>query len=318
MGKRGEFELIDIIQARVATDPSVLLGIGDDAAVVATTPNQRLVTTTDSVVLDQHFELDWTPQDIGHLAMGVNLSDIAAMGATPKWALLALTLPKDTHWATPEWINHFLDGFLNVCPDIALIGGNFSQGPVNIGVCLMGEVGDGQWVTRSGASVGDCLVVTGTLGDAAAALALQQQNAPHIDEALAKRLRRPTPRLAAGQVGAKYASAMIDISDGLLADLSHLLTKSSSKGPAASLGARLELAALPCSKALLHAFPEEDKRWPLQLAGGSDYELLMAIPPSVLEDCLDALKVSGTSACVLGQVSASDGISLLCDRARAA
>ncbi len=287
-----EFALIERIRARAHADKTVLLGIGDDAAVLQPAPGLALVATTDSLVLDRHFRSDWPAADIGHLAAAVNFSDLAAMGARPRWALLALTLPE----ADQAWLDGFLDGFLSLCEqfDTCLVGGNLSSGPLNIGVQLLGEIHPDRIARRCGASAGDWLAVTGALGDAAAALALGEP----ASAGLRRRLHRPTPRVAAGQALAEQVSAMIDLSDGLLADLTHLL--------APGQGAELNMADLPCSEALQQAIPDFATRLPLQLSGGNDYELLCSVAPSRLSDVESACAALGLPMTVIGRVS-SDG-----------
>ncbi len=289
-----EFALIERIRARARTDKSVLLGIGDDAAVIQPAPGLALVATTDSLVLDRHFRSDWPAADIGHLAAAVNFSDLAAMGARPRWVLLALTLPD----ADQAWLDGFLEGFLSLCHqfDTCLVGGNLSSGPLNIGVQLLGEVEPGRMTRRGRASPGDWLAVTGTLGDAAAALALGEK----ASVGLRQRLHRPTPRVAAGQALAEQASAMIDVSDGLLADLVHLL--------APGQGAELKLADLPCSDVLEQAMPDLDTRWPLQLTGGNDYELLLTLAPSRLTEAEAACADLGLPITVFGRVNSGGAI----------
>lgn len=275
-GKATEFELIARIRARVRdTDPALLVGIGDDAAVFMPTAGLALVTTTDSLVAGRHFHPEWPAADIGHLALAANLSDLAAMGARPRWALLSLTLPE----ADPAWLDAFLDGFLGLAEvsGTALIGGNLAAGPLNLGVQLIGEVEPSRFARRRAARPGDCLLVTGCLGDAAAALALGKS----ASDDLQQRLRRPEPRLAAGRILTGRVTSMVDISDGLLADLGHLLPE--------GLGAELDLALLPASGALRAAFAAPDQRWPLQLAGGNDYELLATARPDDVPGLVQAL-----------------------------
>ncbi|MDZ7789571.1 MAG: thiamine-phosphate kinase [Xanthomonadales bacterium] len=259
----GEFELIERIRERASAGSGVVVGIGDDAAVLAPTTGHELVVTTDSIVLDRHFTADWPAADVGHLAANANLSDLAAMGARPRWALLALTLPEPDE----AWLDGFLDGFLDAAAGVGvvLVGGNLARGPLNIGVELIGEVPAGQAVTRRGARSGDRVVVTGTLGDAAAALRLGDGAAP----ALRQRLHRPRARLAAGEALRGRARAMIDLSDGLLADLGHLLSEGQ--------GAELDLDALPASAALVEGVSDpgrasavSGRRWQrLRAAGDS-------------------------------------------------
>jgi thiamine-monophosphate kinase len=290
----GEFELIERIARRVRPSPSVLLGIGDDAAVLRPTPGRALVATTDSLVLDRHFTADWSPADIGHLALAVNLSDLAAMAATPRWVLLSLTLPE----ADEHWLEGFLDGFLALAErfETVLVGGNISSGPLNIGVQLLGEVEPERLVDRSGARPGDLLAVTGSLGDAAAALLLGDAAAP----ALRERLHRPEPRVAAGLALGAHVRAMLDVSDGLLADLGHLLDK--------GLGAEVELERLPASPALARAFGPGPERWQLQAAGGNDYELLVVLAPEDLDRARGDCAKLGLELSLVGRISASPGV----------
>lgn len=283
----GEFELIERIRSRAPAGSGVVLGIGDDAAVLAPTAGHELVVTTDSIVLDRHFTAEWPAADIGHLAAQANLSDLAAMGANARWALLALTLPE----IDEDWVDGFLDGFLSAVgkAGMALVGGNLARGPLNIGVELIGEVPAGRAVTRRGARPGDCIAVTGTVGDAAAALALGTR----AGQGLVERLRRPSARLRAGAALRSHARAMIDLSDGLLADLGHLLEPGQ--------GAELDLDALPASTALLEAVPDPVERWRLQTGGGSDYELLAVLPP---ESDLAALSAAaGVALTRIGRIN---------------
>lgn len=261
-----EFDLIAEIKARAPVGSGVVLGIDDDAAVLQPSRGMQLVATTDNLVTGRHFvdsgDNRATPEEIGHLSLAVNLSDLAAMGATPRWCLMTLTLPE----ADPAWLRAFLDGFLPLAAehDCALVGGNIARGPLNIGVTALGEVSAGKFATRNGARTGQRIVVTGTLGDAAAGLKLDRPAGDRLRE----RLLKPTPRIAAGRDLAGIAEAVIDISDGLLADLAHL---------AGDLGAEIRCDRLPTSSALIEAVPNRRERWPLQFAGG-DYELLALVP----------------------------------------
>jgi thiamine-monophosphate kinase len=284
-----EFELIERIRARARVDASVVTGIGDDAAVLQPTPDHVLLATTDSLVLDRHFTASWPPADVGHLALSVNLSDLAAMGACPRWALLSLTLPQ----ADAVWLDGFLDGFCALADrfEVRLVGGNISSGPLNIGVQLLGEARPEGIVSRRGGEPGDVLAVTGTLGDAAAALA----EGPGTHSDLLARLHRPEPRVATGQALAGQVKAMIDLSDGLLADLGHLL--------GSSLGARLELDRLPTSQALRETVPNELQRWQLQLNGGNDYELLMALGPDRFEQTRTICQQNGLDLTMIGRIA---------------
>lgn len=295
-----EFSLIDRIQARVASaaiDRQVVLGIGDDAAVLQPGTGMQIVACADNLVQERHFDAGATAEEIGHLALAVNLSDLAAMGAMPRWSLLTLTLPE----ADEAWLDGFIDGYLRLSHvhQCALVGGNITRGPLNIAVTALGEVPTGGYIERAGAQVGDRIVVTGTLGDAAAALEFD-------NAALRQRLLTPTPRVAAGRQLAENAHAMIDISDGLLADLSHVL------GP---LGASVRLDRLPVSRALQDCMPIARDRWPLQLNGGGDYELLALLPseaavPANLEGLalheIGCVTASGLIGCVDRQAQVID------------
>lgn len=288
----GEFDLIERIRSRAAPGSGVTLGIGDDAAVLAPTPNHELVVTTDSMVLDRHFTAGWPAADVGDLAAQANLSDLAAMGARPRWALLALTLPE----IDEDWVDAFLDGFLAAADSagMALVGGNLARGPLNIGVQLLGELPSGQAVTRHGAQAGDRIVVTGTIGDAAAALALGDR----ADCALRARLHRPQARLHAGAALRGQARAMIDLSDGLLADLGHLLE--------AGQGAELDVDAFPVSAALREAVGDPIERMRLQTGGGSDYELLVVLSPKA--DLTALSEAAGVALTLVGWITAGGGI----------
>lgn len=291
-----EFALIERIRRRAAVDDDsgILIGIGDDAAVLQVAPGRALVASTDSLLPGRHFLVESTPADIGHLAAAVNLSDLAAMGARPRWALLALTLPEgDSHW-----LDGFLDGFLGLCAvhDTRLVGGNLSAGPLNIGVQLLGDIDPGRIARRGQAQAGDVLLVTGSLGDAAAALTLAESASAE----LLARLRRPTPRVEAGQLLAGLATAMIDVSDGLLADLGHLLGQSA--------GARIAVEKLPCSAALAASAIDPPRRWQLQLNGGSDYELLLSLPATAVDTAISACAELGVPLSPIGQVDASGRI----------
>lgn len=290
-----EFELIAEIKARTPAASGVVLGIDDDAAVLAPSPGMQLVATTDNLVAGRHFVDSGnnraTPEEIGHLALAVNLSDLAAMGATPRWCLLTLTLPE----ADSAWLRKFLDGFLGLANkhDCALVGGNIARGPLNIGVTALGEVPAGRYATRDGAAVGQRIVVTGTIGDAAAGLKLERP----AGDPLRERLLKPLPRIAAGLELTGMAEAMIDISDGLLADLAHLTGK---------LGAEIQCKQLPTSTALAEAVPDPRERWPLQFAGG-DYELLALVP----EDTELPDSIGGVELTEIGRITDSGRINCL-------
>ncbi|PPJ43315.1 MULTISPECIES: thiamine-phosphate kinase [unclassified Pseudoxanthomonas] len=261
----GEFDLIARIRARVGTRDDIVLGIGDDAALLAPPPDRQLVVTADTLNIGVHFPEGTLPADIGWKALAVNLSDLAAMGAEPAWCTLSLSLPQ----SDPTWIDAFLDGFLVLAArqGIALIGGDTTRGPLSVSVTAMGLVAPGRALRRDGARVGDDVWVTGTLGDAAGGLAHLERPSSLL---LRGRLDRPTPRVDAGRALVGIATACVDVSDGLLADLGHVCARS-------NVGARVDVEALPASDALRNAVSEAD-RIALQAGGGDDYELCFTAP----------------------------------------
>lgn len=261
----GEFDLIARIRARAGMRDDVVLGIGDDAALLAPPPGRQLVVTADTLNDGVHFPHGTLPADLGWKALAVNLSDLASMGAEPAWCTLSLSLPQgDT-----AWIDGFLDGFLALAREhgIVLVGGDTTRGPLSVSVTAMGFVDAGRALRRDGARVGDDVWVTGTLGDAAGALALLERDPVGV---LRLRLDRPTPRVEAGRALIDVASACVDVSDGLLADLGHVATRS-------GVGAQVEIDALPASDALCAAF-DAATRMPMQASGGDDYELCFTAP----------------------------------------
>jgi thiamine-monophosphate kinase len=295
-----EFDLIARIRDRVHARADVLLGIGDDAALLRVPEGQALVVSCDTLNAGVHFPLDTVPADIGHKALAVNLSDLAAMAAQPAWCTLSLSLPE----ADESWIDAFLDGFLALAQThgIALVGGDTTRGPFSICVTVHGLVPDALALRRSGAQAGDEVWLTGSVGDAAAALALRASIDP-IDPMLIARLHRPMPRVAAGLALRGLAHACIDVSDGLLADLGHVLV-------ASGVGARVELARLPTSAALAAAFGETE-RWPLQLAGGDDYELCFTAAPEQHEAIVAVLAAVDTPAQVIGRLTPAPGVRVI-------
>jgi thiamine-monophosphate kinase len=269
----GEFALIErYFRGRGAERADVTLGIGDDAALMRVPDGCELVAATDTLVAGVHFPPDSPPESIGHRALAVNLSDLAAMGARPAWALLALTLPQ----AEEAWLEGFATGLgeLARTHEVALVGGDTTRGPLCISVQLLGFVPTGEALTRSGARAGDVLFVSGTCGDAAAGLALEQRrlNAPAEARSwLRGRFLFPTARVALGEQLRGFASACIDVSDGLLGDAGKLAS-------ASHVGAELAWNELPVSGPLAALVGERRAR-ELALTGGDDYELCFAVPP---------------------------------------
>ncbi len=257
-----EFELIRRYFACLPTAPDVRVGIGDDGAVLRPTPGRDLVTVVDTLVQGVHFTPDIDAADLGFRAVAVNLSDIAAMGARPRWMLLALTLPA----AEATWLERFAAGLQAAASahDVVLVGGDTTRGDiVVISVQIVGDVAPDAVMMRSGARPGDRIFVTGTVGDAAAGLTLLAGG--QTDNILVRRFLRPAARVAYGRALAGQASAAIDISDGLVTDLDKLLA-------ASGVGGEIECDRLPISAALRSRF-DADTCLDFALAGGDDYEL---------------------------------------------
>lgn len=249
----------------------VPLGIGDDAAVVRTAPGREWVVALDVLNSGVHFPETTDPGSVGHKALAVNLSDVAAMGATPAWATLGLTLPE----VDEDWLAAFSDGFFELAGHygVQLVGGDTTRGPLCIAVQVIGEVGQSGYLTRGGADPGDVIYVSGSLGDAAlglqvanGALDVQGDDATYFLD----RLNRPSPRVALGRALAGEASAAIDISDGLAADLGHLCE-------ASGTGATVHVEQVPLSEALRRS--DAVTEWASILAFGDDYELCFTVPP---------------------------------------
>lgn len=264
-----EFDVI----ARHFTHPcaQTVLGVGDDAALVQPSPGSALATSTDMLVAGRHFFADADPRQLGHKALAVNLSDMAAMGATPRWATLALAFPD----IDERWLSEFAEGFMALARrhNVDLIGGDTARGPLNICVHIIGEVSAAAALRRDGARIGDDIWISGRLGDAALALAHLQHRitlqGPEI-EACLPALHKPEPRITLGRALLGVASAAIDISDGLLADLGHILERSGA-------GATIEFAAIPKSDIVARHLGDLAARDAL-LTGGDDYELCFAAP----------------------------------------
>ena len=276
----------------------VLLGIGDDAAVVTVPDDHDLVLCMDTLVAGVHFPEDTSPGAIGHKALAVNLSDLAAMGAEPAWFTLAVTLPH----ADEDWLAAFAQDMFRLADyyRVQLVGGDVTRGPLSVTVQAHGLVPRGGALRRAGAAVGDHIYVTGTLGDAGLALRLVSQPAP----ALRQRLDYPSPRVESGLALRGLASAVIDISDGLLADLGHLLEYR-------GLGAMLEADDLPRSagfRALADTTESKKLYYELPLTAGDDYELCFTIPSSRCGEAEAALAdLPGGCTCV-GVIESEPGI----------
>lgn len=298
-----EFELIKQFFTKQAVKrKDVLLGIGDDCAVVSSTAKQNIVVTTDTLVAGVHFPLGTSPRAIGHKAVAVNLSDIAAMGAKPSWISLAITLPD----VNDEWLSEFGAGVFELCEfyNVQLIGGDTTQGPLSITITAQGLTPEGNYLSRAGAKAGHWLYVTGDLGDAALALQHLKDNIltdQNIINQVQQKLDFPKPRVLAGQAIREYASAAIDISDGLLADLGHICQ-------ASNVGANVVLDAIPLSEAMKQSLLFNDAI-DLALNGGDDYELLFTVSEDKKVGLETALSQTSTVITCIGQINASQTIS---------
>jgi len=302
-----EFSLIERI--RSLTEQSrddVRLGIGDDAAVLAVPTGQELAVAIDTLVEGVHFPRGTSAVDIGWKALAVNLSDLAAMGATPAWALLALTLPEPDQ----AFVEGLAEGFTQLAKPhrLALVGGDTTRGPLSISVAVHGFVAPGKALMRSGAKVGDAVLVTGTLGDAAAGLhalahlpAVEEQRSDARD-LLVSRLNRPTPQLAAGSALRDLAHACIDVSDGLIADLGHICT-------ASGVGAEVDASLLPLSPSLIAIYDDASAQQ-FALTGGDDYELCFTVPMNRLADVQSDLSRLGCGVTRIGRIVEGQGVSV--------
>ena len=300
-----EFQLIDRFFCRPTLSDGVKVGIGDDGAVLTTRDDQDLVVVTDSLVEGVHFFSDATPADLGHKVLAVNLSDLAAMGAEPDWATLNLVLPT----ADSKWLEEFSIGFFSLADrcHVTLVGGDTSCGPLNLTVTAGGWVPRGQALCRTGARNGDLIYVSGTVGDAA--LGLQLISGPdglseYGENCVVERLRRPEPRILLGQALRPLATAAIDLSDGLAADLAHVAVASG------GLGVVIEEDRLPLSAEALELRTRK-LLIPIALGGGDDYELCFCVPPEhrgEIDRLGNQLKLPLT---MIGQMDTTPGIWLV-------
>ncbi|MGQ7245832.1 thiamine-phosphate kinase [Halomonas sp. V046] len=296
----GEFELISrwLAPQSPHVEADVILGVGDDACLVQPSPGKRLAVSVDTSVQGRHFPGDAPAAAVGHRALAVSLSDLAAMGARARWCLMSLSLPE----ADGDWVAEFARGFHALCAEtgVSLVGGDVTGGECAISVTVMGEVDPAACLRRDGAKAGDILAVTGSLGGGAGGLKAWQQGQRCLDDPLLARYLLPWPRLAAGQSLAGLASAAIDISDGLLADLEHLVT-------ASGLGAELDVEALPLAEGLVARLGQSAAR-DAALGGGDDYELLVALAPARVARAQALLAEQGLALTVIGRLVEGAGI----------
>jgi thiamine-monophosphate kinase len=293
-----EFDLIERVRDLTAqARDDVLTGIGDDAAILAVPAGRELAVAMDTLVAGVHFPSGTRAFDIGWKALAVNLSDLAAMGAVPAWALLSMTLPD----ANRAFVEGLAEGFAALAAPhrVALVGGDTTRGPLSVTVAVHGFLPSGQGLLRSGANVGDVVMVTGTLGDAAAGLRCVGTGR---GDDLVARLDRPTPRVAAGGALRGVATACIDISDGLVADLGHICQ-------ASGVAAELDPALLPRSEALRAMFADGDST-AFALTGGDDYELCFTLPSQHVAEVSAEMARLGCGATRIGRIVAGQGVRL--------
>lgn len=273
-----EFDLISYIKSQSQTDDSVILGIGDDAAVIQPPPDQQMVVSTDTLILGQHFDELTTAQQLGHKALAVSLSDLAAMAAKPRWVTLNLTVP-ELDW---KWLKEFVSGFMELANlhQLNLVGGDITQGPCTISTTVFGHAQPSKTLHRSHAQRGDLIAVTGQLGSAACAL-------HNRNKGLDKFLYEPHPQLAVAQQIKDFAHACIDISDGLLADLGHICQ-------ASGLGAKIALEHIPVNPVVKALSPQWSE---YALSGGDDYHLCFTFSASDLEKLPPHCSVIGQMGC---------------------
>ncbi|CAN5154666.1 thiamine-phosphate kinase [soil metagenome] len=300
----GEFDLIrHFFQREGGTADGVTLGIGDDCAVLTPTAGMQWLVSSDMLVEGRHFLSTVAPERLGHKALAVNLSDLAACGATPRAFTLALALPR----ADERFLAGFAQGLFALADaqGIALVGGDTTQGPLNICITVMGEVPPGTALLRSGARAGDDIYVSGqTLGDARLALEVFR-GALVLPGEQFEQVRRamelPQPRIALGLALRGVASSAVDVSDGLLGDLGHILRRS-------GVGANVDVDALPRSAVLAGQPPAVQRE--CGLAGGDDYELVFTAPAAAREAVQQAARVSGTAVTRIGRIEAATGLRL--------
>jgi thiamine-monophosphate kinase len=298
----GEFDLIDRYFKRPVSRN--VLGVGDDCALLAPSPGMQLAVSSDMLVEGRHFVCTVDPFKLGHKALAVNLSDLAACGATPLGFTLALSMPR----ADEAWLEPFSRGLLALAGahDCELVGGDTTRGPLNICITIFGEVPPGQALLRSGARAGDDVFVSGTLGDARLALEVFRGTLSvpaGIFEAARARMEQPTPRVALGRALRGIATSAIDVSDGLLGDIGHILSQS-------AMGARIE-TSLAVGLMAAHGVLADAARLEYVLAGGDDYELVFTAPPARREAVQAAARETATSVTRIGVIEREPGLRLV-------
>jgi len=302
----GEFDLIQRYFNRPSQRADVLLSVGDDCALLQVPAGESLAVSTDTLIAGVHFPHATSPYDIGWKSLAVNLSDLAAMAAIPRWATLAISLPA----YDPDWLQAFADGFFALADahDVALVGGDTTRGPLSITITVHGTLPASAALRRDRAQVGDLIAVTGTLGDAGRALSHALGSRviaePADAEQLLSRLNRPVSQINAALALRAHCHAAIDISDGLAQDLGHVLS-------ASKLGGWIELGAIPLSAALRRQTADADEAIELALHSGDDYELCLTLPAGNWPEALAAANAVGVTLTRIGEIVVGSGLRLL-------
>lgn len=297
-----EFDIIRRYFSSKEKRKDVVLGIGDDAAILTVPENHQLVQSMDTLVAGIHFPVETSPEDIAYKALAVNLSDMAAMGAEPAWFTLAITIPE----ADEDWLSAFSQSLSALARqyNVQLVGGDTTNGPLCLSITINGFVANGKALLRRNAKAGDKIYVSGTLGDAALALAAWQGQCLLSDETRAylnQRLNRPTPRVELGLLLRGFANSCIDISDGLVADLGHIVEES-------QLGASIHCERIPRSREFILNITDDTLSMSLALAGGDDYELCFTIPQSKQTEFEKTVKKNNISVACIGDIESQSGV----------
>jgi len=298
----------DIIRLFTRSDPNVVLGPGDDSALFRPEAGMEMAVSTDMLVSGQHFFTDTDPYKLGHKALAVNLSDMAAMGANPRWATLALALPESFIKIDTKWVESFARGLLDLACShrVALIGGDVTRGPLTICIQIIGEVAKGKALRRSGARAGDDIWISGKLGDAALALLHERRQIKLEPDEFAECLNSlllPVARVDLGQRLVGLANSAIDISDGLLADLGHILERS-------NVAATISLKEVNCS-VILKKYFSQPQVINCMLAGGDDYELCFTVPKERRSKIDKISQETGIPLTRIGKIIGGEGLVVL-------
>lgn len=304
----GEFSLIDkYFSNRQSQRKDVQLSLGDDCAIVQPPENVRIAISTDTLVAGTHFLHDANPAWVAHKALTANLSDLAAMGATPAWVSMAISMPEPDE----EWLKPFCDAFFELADyfSVQLIGGDTTKGPLSVTLTVQGFVPEKRALMRSGASLGDWIYVTGNLGDSKAGLDVILGNVDRskpFSEELEKRHYLTTPRVVAGQALLNIASSCIDISDGLVSDIQHIMKRS-------EVGATIDVSTLPMSKELIDFCDDRERAIQYALTSGEEYELCFTVPEEHRGSLESTLAHIGTEVACVGQIRPQGTFELMRD-----